>query len=63
MEVALLWDRRTGGAVVVVWNWSTGICLQLEAGADQAAHAYAHPCAYAAARGVPAADIRRAALS
>ncbi|MGY1615448.1 hypothetical protein ACI797_01760 [Geodermatophilus sp. SYSU D00691] len=61
VEVTLLWDPRSGGAVVVVWNWGSGACLRLEVAADQAGFAYAHPYAYAAARGVPEAEIRRVA--
>ena len=61
VEVGLFWDRGTGEALVVVWNWSSGVCLQLEAGADQAGYAFAHPYAFAAACGVPAGDILQAA--
>jgi len=61
VEVALFWDRGTGGALVVVWNWDSGRCLQLEAGADRARYAFAHPYAFAAACGVPAGDILQAA--
>ena len=61
VEVALLWDQRTSNAVVVVWNWSSGVCLQLEANPDQAGYAFAHPYAFAAASGVPSGDILQAA--
>ena len=61
VEVALFWDRGTGEAVVVVWNWSSGVCLQLEAQPDQAGYAFAHPYAFAAASGVPSGDILQAA--
>ena len=61
VEVALFWDTRTGGALVVVWNWSSGVCLQLEVRADQAGYAFAHPYAFAAASGVPSGDILQAA--
>ena len=61
VEVALFWDRGTREAVVVVWNWSSGVCLQLQAEPDQAGYAYAHPYAFAAACGVPAGDILQAA--
>ena len=57
VEVALLWDRRTGGAVVVVWNWSSGACLQVDVEPERAGYAFAHPFAHAAACGVPAGDI------
>ncbi len=57
IEVRLLWDRGTGAAVVVVWNWNSGACLQLETEADRAGYAFTHPYAYAAARGVPQGDI------
>jgi hypothetical protein len=59
--VALLWDRGTGEALVVGCNWSSGVCLQLEAGADQAGNAFAHPYSFAAACGVSAGDILMAA--
>ena len=29
VEVPLLWDRQTGQATVVVWNWQSGSCLQV----------------------------------
>jgi len=61
VEVALFWDRGTGEAVVVVWSWSSGVCLQLEADADQAGYAFAHPYAFAAASGVPSGAILQAA--
>ena len=61
VEVALFWDTWTGEGLVVVWNWRSGVCLRLEAGADRAGYAYAHPYAFAAASGVPAGDILRAA--
>ena len=61
VEVALFWDQRTGEAVVVLWNWSSGVCLQLGAQPDQAGYAFAHPYAFAAASGVPSGDILQAA--
>jgi len=61
VEVALFWDRAIGEALVVVWNWSSGVCLQLQAGAEQAGYAFAHPYAFAAASGVPSGDILQAA--
>jgi len=61
VEVALFWDTWTGEAVVVVWNWSSGVCLRLETGADEAAYAFAHPYAFAAASGVPVGEILQAA--
>ncbi|MGY1634102.1 hypothetical protein ACI784_20550 [Geodermatophilus sp. SYSU D01186] len=61
VEVALFWDQRTSNAVVVVWNWSSGVCLQLQADPDQAGYAFAHPYAFAAASGVPSGDILQAA--
>ncbi len=61
IEVALFWDRESSGATVVVWNRSTGACLQLLAEPRQAKYAYTHPYAYAAAQGVPEHDVRRAA--
>jgi len=60
-EVTLFWDRTSGGAVLVVWNWDSGACLQLNVEADRAGYAFAHPYAYAAALGVSASDILRAA--
>ena len=61
VEVALFWDQRTSDAVVVVWNWSSGVCLQLQADPDRAGYAFAHPYAFAAASGVPSGDILQAA--
>jgi hypothetical protein len=61
IEVTLFWDRGNGGAVVVVWNWNSGVCLQLDAGAQRAGYAFVHPYAYAAQCGVPAGDILQAA--
>ena len=61
VEVALFWDQRTSAAVVVVWNWSSGVCLQLQADPDQAGYAFAHPYAFAAPSGVPSGDILQAA--
>jgi hypothetical protein len=60
VEVALFWDRGNGEAVIVVWNWSSGVCLQLQAEAYRAGYAFAHPYAFAAASGVPAGDILQA---
>jgi len=61
IEVALFWDRGSGGAVVVVWNWDSGVCLQLDVEAGRAGYAFTHPYAFAAACGVPAGEVRRAA--
>ncbi len=61
VEVALLWDRNSALATVVVWNWSSGACLRLRAEPAQARYAYTHPFAYAAAQGVPRRDLLRAA--
>jgi hypothetical protein len=61
VEVALFWDRGTGGAVVVVWNWSSGACLQLEVQAERAGYAFTHPYAYAGAHGVRQDDILQVA--
>ncbi len=61
IEVTLFWDRRTGGALVVIWNWNSGACLQLDVEANRAGYAFAHPYAYAAAHGVPAGDLLHAA--
>ncbi len=61
IEVALFWDPGSSGATVVVWNWSTGACLQLLAEPRQAKYAYTHPYAYAAAQGIPERDVLRAA--
>ncbi len=57
VEVDLYWDPDVAQATVVVWNWSSGACLRLEAGPEQAKYAYTHPYAYAATRGVPARDV------
>jgi hypothetical protein len=59
--VTLFWDRGTDAAVVVVWNWGSGTCLQLETVASCAGYAFAHPYAYAAAHGVPRGEILQAA--
>ncbi|MGY1727008.1 hypothetical protein ACI79J_08530 [Geodermatophilus sp. SYSU D01062] len=61
VEVTLLWDRETSGAVVVVWNWASGACLQLDVEADCAGYAFTHPYAYAGAHGVPQDDILQVA--
>ena len=61
VEVALFWNRDTSIATVVVWNWSSGTCLQLNAEASQAKYAFTHPYAYAAACGIPEHDVLRAA--
>jgi hypothetical protein len=60
VEVSLSWDRRTGAAVVVVWNWNSGACLQVDVEAERAGYAFAHPYAVAAERGVPAGEILQA---
>jgi len=61
IEVSLFWDRATGAAVVVVWDWDSGVCLQLDVEAERAGYAFAHPYAFAAACGVPADEVRQAA--
>jgi hypothetical protein len=61
IEVTLSWNRTTSKASVVVWNWGSGGCLQLNAEPEDAAYAFAHPYAYAAAQGLPHRDIRSAA--
>jgi hypothetical protein len=61
VEVALFWNRDTSMATVVVWNWGSGTCLQMNAEPGQAKYAFTHPYAYAAACGVSAHDVRRAA--
>jgi hypothetical protein len=60
VEVALFWSRDTSMATVVIWNWSSGTCLQLNAEPGQARYAFTHPYAYAAACGVPKHDLLRA---
>ena len=61
IEVTLFWNRITSRASVVVWNWRSGVCLRLNAEPEDAAYAFAHPYAYAAAQGVPHGDIQSAA--
>jgi hypothetical protein len=61
VEVALFWNRDTSMAIVVVWNWSSGTCLQTNAVPAQAKYAFTHPYAYAASCGVPEDDVARAA--
>ncbi len=61
VEVALFWDRAASLALIVVWNWNSGTCLQLNADATEAKYAFAHPYAYAAAQGVSEQDLLRAA--
>jgi hypothetical protein len=61
VEVSLFWNRGTATATVVVWNWASGTCLQLNAGPSRAKYAFTHPYAYAAACGVPERDVLRAA--
>ena len=58
VEVTLSWGRNTSTATVVVWNWSTGACLALNADATEAQYAFAHPYAHAAAQGVPAREVQ-----
>ena len=58
VEVTLFWDRNTSTATVVVWNWSTGACLALNADATEAQYAFDHPYAHAAAQGVPAREVQ-----
>ncbi len=47
-------------ATVVVWNWNSGTCLQLNAEPAQARYAFTHPYAYAAVHGVAEHDLLRA---
>jgi hypothetical protein len=54
IEVTLYWDRDAARATVVVWNWASGGCLQLNTEPRRAKYAFTHPYAYAAALGVPA---------
>ena len=61
VEVALFWNRDTSMSTVVVWNWGSGTCLQMNAEPGQAKYAFTLPYAYAAACGVPTHDVRRAA--
>ena len=61
VEVTLFWDRETSMATVVVWDWSSGTCLRLNAEPGQAKYAFTHPYAYAAAAGVPRHDVLPAA--
>jgi hypothetical protein len=61
VEVALFWDRDTSMATVVVWNWSSGTCLRMNAEPGQAKYAFTHPYAYAAASGVSGHDVLPAA--
>ncbi|MGY1609324.1 MULTISPECIES: hypothetical protein [unclassified Geodermatophilus] len=61
VEVTLLWDRGTGAAVVVVWNWDTGTCLRLEVEPGRAGYAFAHPYAVAAEQEVSSGDVLQAA--
>ncbi len=61
VEVALFWDRAASMATVVVWNWSSGTCLQLNAEPARARYAFTHPYAYAAAHGVAEHDLLLAA--
>jgi hypothetical protein len=63
IEVALFWHPATSTVAVVLWNWNSGVCLQLNVEPHQANYAFTHPYAYAyaAERGVPPEDIRQAA--
>ncbi len=61
VEIALLRDRQTGQATVVIWDWGSGDCLQLNAEPGDAGYAFTHPFAYAAAHGVPAPGLRQPA--
>ena len=57
VEVALFWNLDSSTATVVVWNWSSGTCLQMNAEPGRARYAFTHPYAYAAACGVPERDV------
>src|SRR3712207_9027332 len=59
VEVTLFWDPNASRATVVVWNWSSGECLQLQAAAGQAKYAFTHPYAYAATQGVVEREVLR----
>ncbi|MGY1694654.1 MULTISPECIES: hypothetical protein [unclassified Geodermatophilus] len=61
VEVILYWDRISARALVVLWNWQSGTCLRVDVDADRARDAFTHPCAYAAAHGVPARVLAYAA--
>ena len=61
VEVTLFWNGETSMATVVVWDWSSGTCVQLNPEPGQAKYAFTHPYAYAAASGVPGHDVLRAA--
>ena len=61
IEVTLYWDVESSRATVVVWNWSSGACLRLEARADEAKYAFDHPYAFATAHGIARCDVLRAA--
>ena len=61
VEVTLLWNRDTATATVVVWNWNSGTCLQLNVEPAQARYAFVHPFAYAAASGVRERKLLQAA--
>jgi len=61
VQIALVWDRDSATTTVVVWNWSSMTCLQLNTDPEQAAYAFTHPYAYAAAQGVPSRELLLAA--
>ena len=52
IEVALLWSREDGRVFVTVTDYGTGASFTLEVDPQDALDAFAHPFAYAAARGV-----------
>jgi hypothetical protein len=50
IDVALLWNRRSGRLVVAVADIRTGESFTLDAPHDRALDVYHHPFAYAAAQ-------------
>ena len=47
-EVSLLWGEEDGSLKVVVQDWRTDECFELEARADNALDVFHHPFAYRA---------------
>jgi hypothetical protein len=61
IEVSLFWNSATSRVTVVLWDWISGACLQMNVEPDEANYAFMHPYGYAAQHGIPPQDIRQAA--
>jgi hypothetical protein len=52
LEITLLWDTKTNGLTVAVFDSKSGDDFQIEVSSDEAMDAFHHPYAYAATQGV-----------